>query len=311
MAARSLASLTLGFGLVSIPVKVYSATESSATVGFNLLAKDGSRVKQQYISQKTQAVVERADMVKGYEFEKDRFVIFSPDELKALESEASHVIDIVAFVPDKAVDPIYYDRAYYLGPDKRGAKPYSLLMEAMRKTGRCALARWAWKGKQYVAQVRPAEEGLVLQQLLYADEVRSMADLDIETVSVSAAEVQLATQLIEQISVDNYDPSQFQDDEKQRILAAIDKKIAGKKIVTSERADEAGAGGGSGQVIDIMDALRASLAKKGGKGAGAKAAAPAKAAAKPPAELDDLSDRKPARRAATTAAAPARTRARK
>lgn len=306
MAARSLASLTLGFGLVSIPVKLYSATESSASVGFNLLTKDGSRVKQQYISVKTGEVVERAAMVKGYEFEKDHFVIFEPEELKALEAEASHVVDIVAFVPDKAIDPIYYDRAYYLGPDKRGAKPYSLLMQAMRKTKRVALARMAWKGKQYVVQVRPAEEGLVLQQLLYADEVRSLSELDIETVSVSDAEVQLATQLIEQISTDNYDPEQFQDEEKARILAAIDKKIAGKKIVAAHRPDEA-PGTSGGQVIDILDALRASLAKKGG----AKAA-PAKAAAA--ADTATLKERKPPRRAAASpapAAAPARARARK
>jgi DNA end-binding protein Ku len=304
MAARSLASLTLGFGLVSIPVKLYSATESSASVGFNLLTKDGARVKQQYVSVKTGEVVERAAMVKGYEFEKDHFVIFEPDELKALEAEASHVVDIVAFVPDKAVDPIYYDRAYYLGPDKRGAKPYSLLMQAMRKTKRVALARMAWKGKQYVVQVRPAEEGLVLQQLLYADEVRAMRDLDIETVAVSDAEVQLATQLIEQISVDNYDPAQFKDEEKDRILAAIDRKIAGKKIVAAHRPDEE-TGTGGGQVIDIMDALRASLAKKGG----AKPAA-AKTSAEAP-----LKERKPPRRATAAspapAAAPARARARK
>lgn len=307
MAARSIASLTLGFGLVSIPVKVYSATESSASIGFNLLTKDGSRVKQQYISQKSGEVVERAEMVKGYEFEKDRFVVFEPEELKALEAEASHVIDIVAFVPDKAVDPIYYDRAYYLGPDKRGAKPYSLLMQAMRKTKRVALARWAWKSKQYVVQVRPAEEGLVLQQLLYADEVRSLKDLDIETVPVSDAEVQLATQLIEQISTDNYDPAQFKDEEKDRILAAIDKKIAGKKIVAAHRSEEEPAEGG-GQVIDIMDALRASIAKKGGR------AAPSKSAAGDGAAANELKERKPARRAAAAAAAapaPQRARARK
>ena len=132
MAARSIASLSLSFGLVSIPVKLYSATESSASVRFNMLAKDGSRLKQQYVSEKDQTVVERAEMVKGYEFEKDRFVIFTPDELKALQESPSHTIDIVAFIPDKAVDPIYYDKAYFLAPDKRGGKPYNLLMEAMR-----------------------------------------------------------------------------------------------------------------------------------------------------------------------------------
>src|SRR4051794_1312070 len=115
MAARSIASLSLGFGLVSIPVKLYSATESSGTVRFNLLTRDGSRVKQQYVSEKDPTtVVPRAEMVKGYEFEKDRYVLFTPDELKAVEESASHAIDIVSFIPEQAVDPIYYDKAYYL-----------------------------------------------------------------------------------------------------------------------------------------------------------------------------------------------------
>ena len=130
---------------------------------FNLLAKDGSRLKQQYVSEKDGKVVERADMVKGYEFEKDRFVLFTNEELKALEEAATHVIEIVAFVPEQSVDPIYYDKAYLLAPDKRGGKPYALLAAAMRRSGRCALARWSWKSKQYVVQVRPAEDGLVLQ----------------------------------------------------------------------------------------------------------------------------------------------------
>ena len=178
-------------------------------------------------------------MVKGYEFEKDRFVMFTPDELKALENAARHTIDIVAFIPLAAVDPIYYDKAYFLAPDKRGAKPYGLLLEAMRESGRCALARWAWKGKQYVVQVRPADDGLVLQQLLYADEVRSMKDLDIEKVDVQKAELKLALQLIDQIAADSYDPAAFDDEEKQRILAAIDEKIAGKQIVASAAPEPA------------------------------------------------------------------------
>ena len=261
MAARSIASLSLSFGLVSIPVKLYSATESSATVRFNMLDKDGARLKQQYVSEKDQNVVERAEMVKGYEFEKDRFVIFQPDELKALQESPSHTIDIVAFIPDKAVDPIFYDKAYFLAPDKRGAKPYNLLIEAMRQSGRCALAKWAWKAKQYVVQVRPAEDGLVLQQLLYADEVRSMKELDIEKVTVSPAELKLAMQLIEQISEDTYDPTMFEDEEKKRILAAIDEKIAGKQIVANEPHEPAS---GGAQVIDLVEALRASLGKRGG-----------------------------------------------
>ncbi|RPI22343.1 MAG: Ku protein [Actinobacteria bacterium] len=216
MAARSIASLSLSFGLVSIPVKLYSATESGSTVRFNLLAPDGSRMKQQYVSEKDQKVVARADMVKGYEFEKDHFVLFTPDELKALEESSSHVVEIVHFIPEKAVDPIYYDKAYLLAPDKRGGKPYTLLMEAMRESGRCALARWAWKSKQYVVQIRPTDGGLVLQQLLYADEVRSARDLGIEKVEVSKGELQLALQLIEQISTDTYDPAQYEDEVKER-----------------------------------------------------------------------------------------------
>ena len=274
MAARSIASLSLSFGLVSIPVKLYSATESSAAVRFNMLAKDGSRLKQQYVSEKDQHPVERAEMIKGYEFEKDRFVLFEPSELKALQESPSHTIDIVAFIPEKAVDPIFYDKAYFLAPDKRGAKPYNLLIEAMRASGRCALAKWAWKAKQYVVQVRPAEDGLVLQQLLYADEVRSMKELEIEKVSVSPAELKLAMQLIEQISEDTYDPTMFEDEEKKRILAAIDEKIAGKQIVANEPHETESSGGG--QVIDLVEALRASLGTRG-----AVKAKPAQAAARP------------------------------
>ena len=304
MAARSIASLTLSFGLVSIPVKLYSATESAATVRFNLLSKDGSRLKQQYVSATTGKVVERAEIVKGYEFEKDRFVLFAPEELKALDESASHVIEIVSFVPEKSVDPIYYDKAYFLTPDKRGGKPYALLMAAMRKSDRCALARWSWRAKQYVVQIRAAEDGLVLQQLLYADEVRSLKELDIEKAEYSSAELNLALQLIEQSAEDHYDPKQFQDEEKKRILAAIDEKIAGKQIVATE-APEAPAGA---QVIDLMEALRASLGKKAGK--------PAKAAVERDEAIpaDALKDRKAVKRAAKTAepaAAGARTRVRK
>jgi DNA end-binding protein Ku len=317
MAARSIASLTLSFGLVNVPVKLYSATESSSAVSFKMLAKDGSRVKQQYVSESTGKVVERSEMLKGYEFEKDRFVLFTPDELKALDETASHVIDIVAFVPEKSVDPIYYDRAYFLAPDKRGAKPYALLGAAMRESERCALARWTSKGKQYVVQVRAVEDGLVLQQLLYADEVRSLKDLDIEQADVSPSELKLALQLIDQISQDEYDPQEFTDDEKQRILAAIDAKIAGKQVVASARSEEPS----SGQVIDLMEALRASIGARGGNG---KATAPAKAEkpVKAPPKVEAipvgaLKERKPAKRApkveepAVAEAAAGRSRARK
>ena len=296
MAARSIASLSLSFGLVSIPVKVYSATESASGVSFNLLHNCGSRLKQQYICIKENVPVERADMLKGYEFEKDRYVMFKPDELKALEDTARHTVDIISFIPLAAVDPIYYDKAYYLAPDKRGAKSYGLLVEAMRESGRCALARWVWKGKQYVVQVRPGEGGLILQQLLYADEVRSMKDLDIEKADIQKPELQLALQLINQISAESYDPAEFEDEEKKRVLAAIDEKIAGKQIVVSAEPEPAG-----GQIIDLMDALRASLASKKPQ---------AKPAAAPAAEPKE---RKGAKRAAPAPleAVPSRARAKK
>lgn len=276
MAARSIASLSLGFGLVSIPVKLYTATEASGgPVSFNLLHRCGSRVKQQYLCVAENKPVERSELVKGYEFEKDRFVTFEPAELKALEEGARHSIDINAFVPLDAVDPIYYDKAYYLAPDKRGGKPYWLLMEAMRQSGRCALATWAWKGRQYAVQVRPGEDGLILQQLLYAAEVRSAAELGIEHVDVQKSELQLALQLIDQISADSYDPTQFRDEEKDRVLAAIDQKIAGKKIVQVEQPE---AGGGA-EVIDLMAALRQSLSRSKAPRAPARTEEPAPAAA--------------------------------
>ena len=312
MAARSIASLSISFGLVNIPVRLFSATESAASVKFNMLRSDGSRLKQQYIAETDGQVVPRSDMVKGYEFEKDHFVMFSPEELKTLEEGSSPNIDIVSFIPEKSVDPLYYDKPYLLAPDKRGGKPYHLLQEALRSTGKCALAKWAWKARQYVVQIRATEDGLVLQQLLYAEEVRSLKDLDIEPATVSPAELQLALQLVNQSSEDAYDPTQFKDTEKARVLAAIDEKIAGKQIVASARGEEVAAGG---QVIDLMDALKASL----GGGAKAKAApAPAKAPAKaaPPASnvtaIADAKTRKPVKRApkAEPVAAPAPVAAR-
>jgi DNA end-binding protein Ku len=298
MAARSIASLSLSFGLVSIPVKLFSATESASQISFNLLHPCGSRVRQQYFCIKENVPVERAELVKGYEFDKDQYVMFAPAELKALEEGSRHTIDIVSFIPVSAIDPIYYDKAYFLAPDKRGAKPYRLLMQAMRESGRCALAKWAWKGKQYVVQVRASEDGLVLQQLLYADEVRSMRDLQIEDAPIQKPELTLALQLIDQISAESYDPTEFKDEEKQRIQAAIDEKIAGRQIVVAAEPEVA-----EGQIIDLVDALRASLGRK-------KETAPARPAM---ARVTEIKERKGAKRAAEAAApeAQARTRPKK
>jgi len=278
MAARSIATLTISFGMVSIPVKLYSATEASRAVSFNLLHKAcGSRLKQQYFCAKEEVPVAREEMAKGYEFAKDQYVMFSPDELKALEEAGTHTAEITEFVPLKTVDPVYFDKAYYLGPDKGGAKPYALLARALRDSGRCALGRWAARGKQYIVMIRPVEdlvEGLVMQQLLYAGEVRSLRDVDIPKTDVKPAELKLAQQLIAQQATDKFDPTAYKDDVRERIEAAVKKKVDGQEITMTEEP-EAGA-----QVIDLMEALRASLTKKPAKKPEAAKPAARKAAKK-------------------------------
>src|SRR5215216_7665099 len=139
----------------------------------------GSRLKQQYLCLKEEIPVAREDIVKGYEFAKDQYVMFTPEELKAMEETGTHTADITEFVPIDSIDPVFFDKAYYLAPDKGGAKPYALLAKALRESKRCALGRWAARGKQYIVMIRPADDGLVMQQLLYADEVRSIKDLEI------------------------------------------------------------------------------------------------------------------------------------
>jgi DNA end-binding protein Ku len=292
MAARSIASLTVSFGLVAIPVKLYSATQASGTISFNMLHKPpcGSRLKQQYICAKEGVPVAREDTVKGYEFAKDQYVIFTPEELKALEEAGTHSIEISEFVPIATIDPVYFDKAYYLGPDKGGAKPYALLTEALRKTGRCALGRWVARGKQHIVMIRPVAEGLVMQQLLYAAEVRPIAEVEIPKTEVKGAELALATQLIEQQAGAAFDPSAYTDAVKARIEAAVQKKVEGQEIAIAEEAAAPTA-----QVIDLMEALRASLKKKAPEAATASAPAAA---------------RKPAKRA-EPAPAPARRASRK
>src|SRR3954467_12855868 len=268
MAARSIASLTLSFGMVSIPVKLYSATEASRAISFNLLHKAcGSRLKQQYLCLKEEIPVAREDMVKGYEFAKDQYVMFTPEELKALEEAGTHSADITEFVPVESIDPVYFDKAYYLAPDKGGAKPFALLARALQESGRCALGRWAARGKQYIVMIRPVEDGLVMQQLLYAGEVRSIKDIDIPKTEVKDAELKLAQQLIEQQTVERFDPSAYTDDVRARIESAIEKKVQGQEITMAE-APEAG-----GQGHDLRERPRRSREKRP-----AKRAQPAKAA---------------------------------
>ncbi len=209
--------------------------------------------------------------------------MFSPEELKALEEAGTHTADIAEFVPIESIDPVYFDKAYYLAPDKGGAKPYALLAEALRKSNRCALGRWAARGKQYIVMIRPVEDGLVMQQLLYAGEVRSIKEIEIPKTEVKDAELKLAQQLIEQQASNKFDPGAYKDEVRDRIEAAVQKKVEGQEITMAEEPE------GGAQVIDLMEALRASLDKKAG------------AAAKPAQPAQEAEARKPPKHAAQPA----------
>ena len=294
--ARAIAGATISFGLVSIPVKLYSATQASAGVSFNLLhAKCGTRVKQQYICPRDNELVARDEMVKGYEISKDQYVTFTPEELKALEEKATQSIDIDSFVPLSAIDPIYFERPYYLGPEKGGDKAYLLLAEAMRETGRAALARYAARGKQYLVMLRPSSDGraLILQELLYADEVRAMSEVPLPDGEVREAELKLAKQLIDQIATETFEPSKYHDEVRERIQADIDRKVQGHDISESAPAPE------PARIIDLMAALKASL----GKGAGAGKAEPAHRATDEAADEAEAHPRRGARRSEEAAPA--------
>jgi DNA end-binding protein Ku len=285
--ARSIASLTISFGLVAIPVKLYSATVSSERISFNLLRqKDGSRVKQQYVAVNDGKPVERSEMVKGYEFAKDQYVMFSPEELKALEDATTHSIDIGQFVPLESVDPLYFDGTYYLTPDKGGAKPYTLLATALRKAQQCAVGRWISRGKEHIVIIRALDEGLAMHQLHFQAEVRDLKDLGVEAAPVSEPELKLARQLIDHLGAKRFDPNEYADEHKARVQAAIQRKVDGKEVSLAEGPVSAK----GGNVIDLMEALRASIDARGSKTADLKERkAPKRAAAQ-------ASSRKSARR---------------
>jgi DNA end-binding protein Ku len=259
MAARSMASLTISFGMVSIPVDLFTATVSSEKISFNLLhAKDGSRLKQQYVCLKEGTVVERNEIVKGYEFAKDQYVQFTAEEIKALDEAGSDTIDIVEFVPLASVDPLYFDRSYYLAPGKGGARPYALLSAALRETRRCAIGHWASHGRDHMIVLRPLEKALVMHQLHFAAEVRLIDDIGMVPTEVKDSELKLARQLIDQQAVDRFDPTLYVDEVKARIEAAIQKKVEGHQISLSAAPIRTPAG----NVIDLMSALKASLGGK-------------------------------------------------
>jgi DNA end-binding protein Ku len=256
MSARAIGTATVSFGLVSVPIKLYSTGDTTAAVSFNWIHKDcGSRLKQQYVCAREGTVVEKGDMVKGYEFARDQYVLFSTDELKALEQKADNTIEIVEFVPFEKVDRVYVDKPYYLGPDKGGDRAYRLLSAAMRETGLSALGRYAARGKQYLVLLTPQDDGIVMEQLRYAHEVRSFEDVPIGSAEVKEKELELAVQLIRQIATDEFKPDTYRDDVRERVLELIQRKIEGEDIT------EAPVEAPQTQIIDLMEALKASLAR--------------------------------------------------
>ena len=287
MALKPTGSATISFGLVSIPVNLHSASESKAALSFNMLHEtDHARVRQQLVCTKDGEVVERDKIVKGYEFEKGQYVVFTPAELKALDEQSNQVMEITEFVPLAKIDPVYFDKGYYLSPGKGGDKAYRLLSRAMTQTGRCGLAKYAARGKQYLVVVRPVtghEGGLMMQQLNYADEIRSFTDVEIPAGEVNDAELKLAIMLTDQIASDEFHPENYKDEVKERVEGLIQKKIAGQEISETE------APAPKTQVIDLMEALKASLAARTGRKGAAKAA-----------EMPQKPERKPATRADAT-----------
>jgi DNA end-binding protein Ku len=258
MPARSIASATISFGLVSVPVNLFSSSESSASVSFNMLhTKCGSRLKQQYICGNEGTVVEKDEITKGYEFAKGRYVQFTPEEIKALDEKATNAIDIAEFVPLTAVDRIYLEKVYYLGAGKGGDRAYRLLVAALADTGRAALGQYSARGKQYLVLLRPMGNMLVMEQLHYAGELKSADEVPLPDVAIKDAELALARQLIGQASVEDFRPENYHDTVRERMLEAIQQKVEGQDITAAP------AEAPQTKIIDLMDALKASLAKRG------------------------------------------------
>ena len=256
MSARVVGSATISFGLVSVPVKLYSSADSSAAISFNWLNKDTSaRVKQQYVDAHSGEKVDKADMIKGYEFTKGQYVTFTPEEIKALDQKATNSIDINEFIPLGKVDRIWLDKVYFLGPDKGGARAYHLLSQALAETGRAAIGQYATRGKQYLVLVRPMDGILVMEQLHYATQLRQPAEVPIEHVDLKDNELDLAKQLIDQSSADTFSPEAYHDTVADRVMEAIQQKVDGEDI-TAEPTEEPQA-----KIIDLMAALKASLAE--------------------------------------------------
>ena len=255
MAPRMLQAGTISFGLVNIPIKLYTAA-SSQNVAFHLIhAKCGSRIKQQQTCPVCNVVLTRDDLVRGYESAKNQYVLFTEAELEGLEQAASKNIDIVEFVPLPKVDPVFFEKSFFLGPDKGGEKPYRLLAEAMAKANRVAIAKFVMRGKENLVLIRPAQDGLLLHIMYFADEIRNFGEIDKGSAALKENELGLATRLIEELSVDEFKPEQYHDEYRERVLDVVNQKAAGQEISTGEVPNR------PAEVVDLMEALKASLAK--------------------------------------------------
>ena len=263
MAARAIGSGTIAFGLVSIPVKLFSTVDTTKAIRFNYLSEDGSRLKQQYIRASDGQIVERSERVQGYEFAKGQYVVFSEDEIKAMHVESTNAIDIAEFIPMEDVERLYIEKVYYLGPDKGAARSYHLLKEALQQTGRAALANYAVRGRSHLVLVRPYADtehsGLIMEQLKHHDELRSFADVPLESLEVGDDELDLALKIIEQRVNDKFEPEKYEDQVRAIMLERIQQKIDGQEVsMPPEEAPES-------KIIDLMEALKASVGDKEGK----------------------------------------------
>jgi DNA end-binding protein Ku len=254
---RSLQTAALSFGLVNVPIRIYHAA-SSKSVSFHLLHKpDGSRVHQQLVCNAEEKVIDRKDTVKGYEIRKGQYVPITEEELESLEAEANGNVEILEFVPVDTVDPVYFDKTYYVGPDRGGDKAYSLLADAMQQEQRAAIAQLIWRGKEELVMIRPGgEHHLIMNTLYYADEVRDLTEIEVSNVKTSERELQLARQLIDGMSNEKWQPEKYRDTYRQRVLELIHRKEEGGKVAAPKRKHA--------PVVDLMAALKRSLETTGG-----------------------------------------------
>jgi DNA end-binding protein Ku len=277
MALRPLRNAMISFGLVSIPVRFYTATKSE-DIHFNLLhASCGSRVNRKWWCPKHEKIIDSDELIRGYAVTKNKYVTFSDEEMEALETDDNRSLDITEFVDLEQIDPVFFEKSYFLGPAPGGGKTYKLLATAMKKESKVAVARWVAAGKEHIVVLRPYENGLMLHTMFYADEVRDFGAIDLEDAPVREKELKLAEMLISELSEDKFNPMAFKDDYRERLLERIRDKARGKTIVAEEKEEEKGA-----EVVDIMEALRRSL--EGGAPAPARPRrAPKRAASAKPA----------------------------